>query len=92
MNKIYELAEELIIELEQIIKNNLLSIVLTIALMIVLTIVWYFFLSIVGGWDKINEWFYPNNILNSIIGGVIYFLILIFPIVVTMIIADIAII
>ena len=49
-------------------------------------------MNIFGVWDKLDEWFYPNNIINSLIGSIIYFVVLIFPIAVAVIIVDIAII
>ena len=44
-----------------------------------------------GVWDRLDEWFYPNNIINSLIGSIIYFVVLIFPIAVAVIIVDIVI-
>ena len=72
--------------------SNWLYVILTIVLTAFFMFVWYGCMNIFGVWDKLDEWFYPNNIINSLIGSIIYFVVLIFPIAVAVIIVDIAII
>ena len=40
-------------------------------------VVWYGCMIVFGVWDRLDEWFYPNNIINSLIGSIIYFVVLI---------------
>ena len=92
MERINELINELIYELGNFLVSNWLYVILTIVLTAFLMVVWYGCMIVFGVWDRLDEWFYPNNIINSLIGSIIYFVVLIFPIAVAVIIVDIAII
>ena len=91
MERINELINELIYELGNFLVSNWLYVILTIVLTAFLMVVWYGCMIVFGVWDRLDEWFYPNNIINSLIGSIIYFVVLIFPIAVTVIIVDIVI-
>lgn len=92
MERINELINELIYELGNFLVSNWLYVILTIVLTAFLMVVWYGCMIVFGVWDRLDEWFYPNNIINSLIGSIIYFVVLIFPIAVAVIIVDIVII
>ena len=91
MERINELINELIYELGNFLVSNWLYVILTIVLTAFLMVVWYGCMIVFGVWDRLDEWFYPNNIINSLIGSIIYFVVLIFPIAVAVIIVDIVI-
>ena len=91
MERINELINELIYELGNFLVSNWLYVILTIVLTAFLMVVWYGRMIVFGVWDRLDEWFYPNNIINSLIGSIIYFVVLIFPIAVAVIIVDIVI-
>lgn len=91
MERINELINELIYELGNFLVSNWLYVILTIVLTAFLMVVWYGCMIVFGVWDRLDEWFYPNNIINSLIGSIIYFVVLIFPIAVSVIIVDIVI-
>ena len=91
MERINELINELIYELGNCLVSNWLYVILTIVLTAFLMVVWYGCMIVFGVWDRLDEWFYPNNIINSLIGSIIYFVVLIFPIAVAVIIVDIVI-
>ena len=91
MERINELINELIYELGNFLVSNWLYVILTIVLTAFIMVVWYGCMIVFGVWDRLDEWFYPNNIINSLIGSIIYFVVLIFPIAVAVIIVDIVI-
>ena len=91
MERINELINELIYELGNFLVSNWLYVILTIVLTAFIMVVWYRCMIVFGVWDRLDEWFYPNNIINSLIGSIIYFVVLIFPIAVAVIIVDIVI-
>lgn len=91
MERINELINELIYELGNFLVSNWLYVILTIVLTAFFMVVWYGCMIVFGVWDRLDEWFYPNNIINSLIGSIIYFVVLIFPIAVAVIIVDIVI-
>ena len=91
MERINELINELIYELGNFLVSNWLYVILTIVLTAFLMVVCYGCMIVFGVWDRLDEWFYPNNIINSLIGSIIYFVVLIFPIAVAVIIVDIVI-
>lgn len=91
MERINELINELIYELGNFLVSNWLYVILTIVLTAFLMVVWYGCMIVFCVWDRLDEWFYPNNIINSLIGSIIYFVVLIFPIAVAVIIVDIVI-
>ena len=91
MERINELINELIYELGNFLVSNWLYVILTIVLTAFLMVVWYGCMIVFGVWDRLDEWFYPNNIINSLIGSIIYFVVLIFQIAVAVIIVDIVI-
>ena len=91
MERINELINELIYELGNFLVSNWLYVILTIVLTAFLMVVWYGCMIVFGVWDRLDEWFYPNNIINSLIGSIISFVVLIFPIAVAVIIVDIVI-
>lgn len=80
MERINELINELIYELGNFLVSNWLYVILTIVLTAFIMVVWYRCMIVFGVWDRLDEWFYPNNIINSLIGSIIYFVVLIFPI------------
>ena len=67
-------------ELGKFLVSNWLYVILTIVLTAFIMVVWYGCMIVFGVWDRLDEWFYPNNIINSLIGSIIYFVVLIFPI------------
>ena len=91
MERINELINELIYELGNFLVSNWLYVILTIVLTAFLMVVWFGCMIVFGVWVRLDEWFYPNNIINSLIGSIIYFVVLIFPIAVAVIIVDIVI-
>ena len=80
MERINELINKLMVELGNFLVNNWLYVILTIVLTAFIMVVWYRCMIVFGVWDRLDEWFYPNNIINSLIGSIIYFVVLIFPI------------